>query len=122
MTDRRNAETRPDTIGAGSPASRSINWYETYTYANRIAAQHDVVLGDRALPIPGAIQWCGLPDDDARKLLALILGGVREALINSARQDAVADAGEQISAAEHWGQLARQVQKRREIDEIRKAS
>ncbi|ORA69343.1 hypothetical protein BST23_01455 [Mycolicibacterium elephantis] len=114
-------EARPDS-GAGSPASRSINWYETLIYAGRIAAQHNVALDHRDLPIPGTMQWCGLPDGDARKLLALILGGVREALTNSSRQDAIADAGEAVWEAENWSQVAQQVQRRRQIDAIRRAS
>lgn len=121
MTGHDNAETRPHE-GAGSPACRSINWYETFAFASRIAAQHDLLLEHRALPIAGTMQWCGLPDNDARKLLAVLLGGVREALINSARQDAIADAGEQISTAEDWSHVAQQVQRRHEIDRLREAS
>ena len=63
-----------------------------------------------------------MPDDDARKLLALVLGGVREALANEIRQDAIEEAGRGVWEGEDWSQVARQVQRRREIDEIRRAS
>lgn len=114
-------EARPDRE-AGTPAcNRQVNFYETFTYAARVAAEHGVALA-HDLPIAGTLQWCGMPDDDARKLMALVLGGVREALANEARQDAIAEAGEAIWEAEDWRTVARQVQKRREIDEIRRAS
>lgn len=114
-------ETRPKT-GAGSPASREVSWFETFRFANKIAAQHGVVLDHRALPIAGTLQWCGLPDSDARKLLSLLLGGVREALANDARQQAVHDAGEAVWEGEDWTDAARQLLRRREIDELRRSA
>lgn len=108
--------------GADTPASRRVNWYETFAFASRFASQHSIQLDHSVLPTAGTLQWCGLADDDARKLLALVLGGVREALTNDTRQDAIAQAGEAISGAEDWSRVAQQVQRRREIDKIRKAS
>ena len=84
--------------------------------------QPSILLDHRALPIAGTLQWCGLPDDDARKLLALVLGGVREALTNNIHQDAIAQAGNAISAAEDWSRAAKQVRRRREIDAIRRSA
>ncbi|WP_460358982.1 DUF2742 domain-containing protein [Mycobacterium sp. ZZG] len=129
-TPHHEEEARPDT-GAATPAypteeipqsSRQVSWFETYTYAMRIAAQHDVVLGLPSLPIAGTQQWCGLPDEDARKLLSLILGGVREALSNEIHQDAISEAGEDIWKAADWSAAARRLLRRSEIDYIRKAS
>ena len=123
-------ETRPVT-GAGTPAdgqalgssaSRQISWYETFAYATRIAVQHGVQLGHGGLPIAGTQQWCGLPDDDARKLLSLIMGGVREALINDTHQAAVQQAGTDVHGGGDWSWLAPTVQRRRQIDILRKAS
>lgn len=86
--------------------SRQVNgWYETYLYAERVAAGHGVAL-DHGL-IPGTPRWCGMPDDDARKLLALVLGGVREALANDTRQTALADASREISSAATWSEIGR---------------
>lgn len=121
MTDKIQTEARPDR-GAGSPASRQVNWFETFAFASRFAAQHGIPLDHRALPIAGTLQWCGLPDDDARKLLALVLGGVREALTNNIHQDAIAQAGKAISAAEDWSRVAKQVRRRREIDAMRRSA
>ncbi|MHC9292496.1 DUF2742 domain-containing protein [Mycobacterium sp. LTG2003] len=104
-------EARPET-GAGSPASRQVAWFETYSYAARLATSHDVNLNN--LPIPGTPQWCGMPDDDARKLLALILGGVREALANDTHQMVMAEASQAISAAADWTAIANGIRRRQD--------
>ncbi len=54
-----------------------------------VAASHGIAL-DPTL-IAGSPRWCGTPDDDARKMLALILGGVRDALRNDTDQERMAD-------------------------------
>ena len=117
-------EARPDN-GAGTPAdgqalgssaSRQISWYETFAYATRIAVQHGVQLGHGGLPIAGTQQWCGLPDDDARKLLSLIMGGVREALINDIHQETLQQAGADVHGGDDWSWLAPTVQRRHRID------
>ncbi|MEX3644327.1 DUF2742 domain-containing protein [Mycolicibacterium porcinum] len=106
MTADRNVEARPDnTIGAGSPQSRQVSWFEVYRFADRLATSHDVALNH--LPLPGTPAWCGMDDTDARKLLALVLGGVREALGNEIHQDAMAEASQAISAAADWTATAR---------------
>lgn len=112
-------ETRPS-IGAGTPASQQVSWFEVYSYATRLAAQHGLTLEPQ--PIPGTPQWCGMPDDDARKLLALVLGGVREALANDARQAAQADASHEISAAADWPALAQRIARGRDAYIPRKAA
>ncbi|TPW98122.1 DUF2742 domain-containing protein [Mycolicibacterium fortuitum] len=97
-------EARADR-GAGSPASRQVSWFETFKFAERLASSHDVGLNH--LPLPGTPQWCQMDDTDARKLLALVLGGVREALANEIHQDAMAEASQAISAAADWTAIAR---------------
>lgn len=99
-------ETRPLT-GAGSPASKQVNWHETYLYAERLAASHGVALNHQL--IAGTPSWCGMADHDARKLMALILGGVREAIQNDARQEALADASREVSTAADWPAVAQRV-------------
>ncbi|MCX8556039.1 DUF2742 domain-containing protein [Mycolicibacterium mucogenicum] len=96
-------EARP--TGAGSPASQQVSWFEVYSFASRIAASHGTEL--HHLPLPGTPPWCGLPDDDARKLLALVLGGVREALQHEIKQEHLADAGKKIAAAVDAQAIAR---------------
>lgn len=99
MRNRQNTEAGPDT-GAGLPVSRQVAWLETYDYIVRLAAEHHVVLDLTA--VAGTPQWCGMPDGDARKLMALLVGGVREALANDARQAAMAEASRSVSAAANW--------------------
>ena len=101
---------------------RQVDWYPVYRYASQIASHHGVVLEHRALPVAGTPSWCGLPDDDARKLLSLVLGGVREALTNDMHQEAVQQAGADVHGGDDWGWLAPTVQRHRQIDEMRKAS
>jgi hypothetical protein len=87
-----------------------VDWYVTYEYATKFAADHGITLSD--LPIAGTQAWCGMPDDDARKLLSLILGGVRDALTNDQHQEAMTDAGREIAGAENWSALAQRVRYR----------
>ena len=89
----------------GTPSSRQVNWHETYAFTERFAASQGVAL-DHGL-IAGTPQWCGMADDDARKLLALVLGGVREALTHDTRQAALADASREISSAATWSRIGR---------------
>ncbi|MFV8232590.1 DUF2742 domain-containing protein [Mycolicibacterium fortuitum] len=112
MTHQKNVESRP-CIGAGSPqhdvdntlVSRQVSWFETFKFAERLAASHDVGLNH--LPLPGSPAWCGMADDDARKLMSMVLGGVREALTNDTHQTAMAEASQAISAAADWTAMAR---------------
>ncbi|MCV7287277.1 DUF2742 domain-containing protein [Mycolicibacterium wolinskyi] len=123
MTDpKKNVEARSPS-GAGTPAtrtpshdvldqtntlSRQVSWFEVYQYAERLATSHGVVLNH--LPLPGTPQWCGMPDTDARKLMALVLGGVREALNHEVVQEHLADAGKKIAASADWSALAQRIQ------------
>ncbi|MCX2712052.1 DUF2742 domain-containing protein [Mycolicibacterium sp. J2] len=89
--------------------SRMVSWFEVYRFAERWAAangQH--IIGYAAL-IPGTPQWCALPDDDARKLLALVLGGVREALNHDVTQELRADAGRVVADSADWSAIAQRV-------------
>jgi hypothetical protein len=107
VTAHPNEEVRPTIGGAGFPGSRQVSWFETYEFADRIAGAHGADLNH--LPIPGTPQWCGMPDDDARKLLALVLGGVREALNHDVAQEHRADAGRAIAGAGDWSAVAQTV-------------
>lgn len=106
MTDARQPDTEAiehvevPAIGGGTPASRQVSWFPTYTFLERFAANADVLL--EGLPIPGTPTWCGLPDDDARKLIALAVGGVREALAHDTRQQQLAEASHEVAAAARW--------------------
>lgn len=100
-------DARPQS-GAGYPAaSQQVSWYETFTYASNLAAQHGLSLDHHLLPVAGTPQWCGMADTDARKLLALVLGGVREALNHDVAQEHRAEASREISKAADWKKVSR---------------
>ncbi|MCV7176764.1 DUF2742 domain-containing protein [Mycolicibacterium sphagni] len=84
-----------------------MNWHEVYLYAERLAAGRGVALDHQLLA--GTPRWCGMPDTDARKLMSLLLGGVRDALRNDTRQEAVSDASSEISTAADWPAVAQRV-------------
>lgn len=111
-------ETRPLT-GAGSPASRQVSWFEVYAFAERLAANHGAAL-DHHL-IAGTPRWCGMPDDDARKLLALVLGGVREALAHDAEQEQRAQASHDVAAGTDVDSIVRGIRRRASSAYIRRA-
>lgn len=119
MDQQKIVVTRPDTtVGAGTPASASqeVSWWATHQFISALVAQ-----ANTALPWAGTPAWRDLDDADPRKLLSLALAGEHWVLRVEIGQDAIADAGQQISAAEDWSQTARAVQRRREIDTLRKA-
>jgi len=117
-----NGEAHPNTGAGVPPVTGQVDWFSVFRYASQIAAQHGVVLEHGALPVAGTPSWCGLPDADARKLLALILGGVREAITNDAHQEALQQAGVDVHNGDDWRWLAPTVRRRREIDNLREAS
>ena len=104
-------DEEPPAQCGGTPHSRQVGWYEVYSYATRLAASHGIAL-DPTL-IAGSPRWCGTPDDDARKMLALILGGVRDALRNDTNQEQMADVSKAVAAAADWPAIARSIQRHR---------
>lgn len=95
----------PVIVPGPSPASGQVSWFETYCYSVRLANGHDVQLS--SLPLPGTALWCGMGDDDDRKLLALVLGGVRDALRNDTYQSQMAEASKAVAASADWSAVAR---------------
>lgn len=98
----------------GAGASREVNWSTVYTFLTPL-------LGDPHL-IPGTPVWCQLENTDPAKWQAILWSAVWWAVAEDARQDAVAEAGQAISQAENWGAVARQVQRRRDIDGMRRSA
>ena len=117
MTDRNNVKTRPDMIGAGSPASQEVSWWATHLFITELVAQ-----ANTTLPWAGTPAWRALDDADPRKLLALAVAGEHHVLRVEIGQDAIGDAGEAISAAEDWSRVSRDVRRRHEIDELRRSA
>ncbi|KKE99468.1 DUF2742 domain-containing protein [Mycolicibacterium obuense] len=116
MTDQQAVEARPLT-GAGSPASQEVSWWATHQFITALVNQ-----ANTTLPWAGTPAWRALDDGDPRKLLALALAGEHHVLRIEIGQEAIEDAGQQISAAEDWSVVAQQVQRRREIDSLRRTA
>ncbi|WP_197382653.1 DUF2742 domain-containing protein [Mycolicibacterium mengxianglii] len=85
--------------------NQQVSWFETLTFAERFAASHGLTLND--LPVAGTPRWCDMSDRDARKLVALVLGGVREALSHDIRQEAMANVSREISTMAKWSSVGR---------------
>lgn len=117
MTQRDNAETRPDTIGAGSPASREVQWWPVHQFLEAAVAQ-----ANTAIPTAGTPAWDALSDGDPRKLLSLAIAGEHHVLRTQIGQEIRAQAAEQVWAGEDWSQVAQQFQRRRVIDELRRSA
>lgn len=111
MTDTNTTET-PARRGGGT--SREVNCFAVH----RFLAPH---LGDPDV-IPGTPSWTQLPDDDAAKWRAVLWSAMWWAISEDARQNAIADAGEQVSAAQDWSQVSRDVHRRHEIDQLRRSA
>lgn len=115
MNGTRNAEARP--TGAGSPASQEVSWWATHQFITALVAQ-----ANTTLPPAGTPAWRALDDADPRKLIALAAAGEHHVLRVEIGQDAIAAANQEISAAEDWGQVSRDILRRREIDELRRSA
>lgn len=113
-----NVEARALT-GAGSPASsQEVQWWPVHQFLEAALAQAN----NGPLPIAGTPSWTALANDDPRKVFALAAAGEHWVLRTQIGQEIRAQSAEDVHDGADWSQVARQVQRRREIDEIRKAS
>ena len=117
VTELNNAEARHRSV-AGSPASQEVQWWPVHQFLVAAVAQAN----HGPLPTAGTPAWAELADGDPRKLLALAVAGEHFVLHMQIGQEQLAQAAEDVWAGEDWSVVARQVQRRREIDEIRRAS
>jgi hypothetical protein len=111
-----DADARPDT-GAGTPASQEVSWWVTHVFITELVAQ-----ANTTLPWAGTPAWSALPDTDPRKLLSLAVAGEHHVLRVEIGQEQRAQAAEDVHGGDDWAEVARLVQRRREIDKIRRAS
>lgn len=111
MTDS-NEVVAPGSEGAagGYPPSRSVSWFEVFKFVERWVRSKSSEDLDLHLPIAGTPQWCAMPDTDARKLMAVILGGIREALNHEVVQEHRAAASQAVASSTDWSTIARRVQ------------
>jgi len=95
--------------------SRSVDWYTVHEFVESTLNE----VG--SWPMVGTLPWRYLPNDDPRKLAAIFDAARHWALRVDIAQQAMDEAGQAISAAEKWSEVAQQVQRRHEIDAHRKA-
>ncbi|BBX67817.1 hypothetical protein MPSYJ_12780 [Mycolicibacterium psychrotolerans] len=74
------------------------------------------------LPIAGTPAWAELADGDPRKLLAVAIAGEHWVLRYQVGQEQRAEAAEDVWDGADWSEVARQVQRRHEIDELRRSA
>lgn len=113
-----NKQEAPTRQGGGPPASSEVNWWAAHLFIEAAVAQANC----GPLPCAGTPAWAALADGDPRKLLALAIAGEHHVLRLQLGQEARAQAAEDIWAGEDWRQVAQQVQRRREIDELRRSA
>ncbi|MHA0285184.1 DUF2742 domain-containing protein [Mycobacterium sp. C3-094] len=113
-----NEQEAPARLGGGAPASREVCWWACHKFIEAAVAQANC----GPLPTAGTPAWAALADGDPRKLLALAVAGEHHVLRLQLGQEARARAAEDVQGGENWTEVGRQVQRRLEIDEMRRAS
>lgn len=98
--------------------SQEVLWWPTHTFVEAVLAQANC----GPLPMAGTPAWAALADGDPRKLLALAAAGEHHVLRMQTAQEVRAQAAEDVWGGEDWSQVARQVQRRREIDALRRTA
>lgn len=88
--------------------NRQVASSEVLWYAADLAAAAGLDLDITGRLIAGTPAWCAT-DDGAAKLLAVVAGGVREAIAHEARQIAAAEASKAVAGAADWPGLGREI-------------
>lgn len=99
----------PGINAGGHPSSRQVNWFEVFQFVERWVRSKSSEDLNIQLPIAGTPQWCAMPDTDARKLMAVIIGGIREALNHEVVQEHRAAASRDVASSTDWSTIARRV-------------
>lgn len=92
-------------------ASQQVCWFEVYAFVSERLA------GIASWPTAGTTAWAAMPDDDPRKLAAILEAGVHWALRIDAEQEALAQAQLDVSSAADWSAIASS--NRRHADALR---
>ena len=83
--------------------SRSVSFWCVHTFVAAVLNQVD------DWPMLGTLAWRDLSCDDPRKWAALLDAAQHWALHIETRQEALAEASHDVSAAEDWGWVGRQI-------------
>lgn len=106
--------TTPELVTAVT--SSEVSWWACHQFVTALVAQ-----ANTTLPWAGTPAWRALDDGDPRKLLALAVAGEHHVLRIEIGQEQRAQAAEDVWGGENWIEVSRQVQRRREIDQLRRA-
>ena len=90
-------------------SSQQVSWFEVHEFVEPFL---DVA---GAWPMAGSPEWVALGSDDPVKLAALLDAAQHWALRVETYQQALADASRDISAAEDWSGVAREIKGRKEF-------
>jgi hypothetical protein len=105
-------ESNPHSAIAGirrCGSSQAISWWSVHEFA----APHL----DRAgtWPMAGTPAWCAMPDDDPRKLAALLDAAQHWALGVETAQETCADASKAVAASADWPAVAQEIHQRQDF-------
>lgn len=98
------------------PFAQQVSWWSVHLYVEPLLA----AVG--RWPMAGSVEWCALPDDDVRKLAAVLDGGRHHALRVETAQVALSEASRDISGAADWTSVSREMLQRNAVYIPRRAS
>lgn len=104
---RRYVEARPVETPSSFPtgespqSSQEVSWWRVHQFITALVAK-----ANTSLPWAGTPAWSALNNDDPRKLLALAVAGEHHVLRIETAQEAIVSAGEEVSAAAPWSEIA----------------
>ncbi len=93
-----------------STSSRQVSWWSVHEHVTPLLSQ--VVQSWQSWPTVGTPAWCALPNDDPRKLAALLDAAQHWALRVETCQQAHCDASRDISGAADWSALSSEIRQR----------
>jgi hypothetical protein len=94
-------------------SSQQVSWWDVHEHVAPILE----AVGD--WPMAGTPAWCALPDDDPRKLAALLDAAQHWVLRVETCQVAECEASHAISAAADWGAVGRRIRDHNEFYQAR---
>lgn len=94
-------------LPATSVVSRQVAWFEVYEFVAELLSETG------SWPTAGTPSWAALPDDDPRKLAAVLAAGTHWALRVDCEQTVRAQASQDISTAAKWKAVAQQIHRGR---------
>lgn len=98
--------------------SQEVSWWATHLFIEAAVAQANC----GPIPIAGTPAWAELADGDPRKLLSVAIAGEHWVLRTEIGQEQLAQAAEDVWGGADWSEAARQLPRRKHIDELRRSA